>query len=193
MNYTGERIIPWNPVGANVLGAHVARYAWAVRLAYGRRVVDFGCGSGYGSFMLSWGAKHVIGLDVDPEAVQYARDHFVADNLVFFEGDATAPSEQVRDACKGAELMIAFEVVEHLDRPADLIGFAQALPLALMYSVPIGDGSTFHRTVYSLQDALAIGGLRYAQSREGTIYPIDRDLSCFLAPEQIAHVIGVLS
>ena len=45
--FTGERVIP-GEVDADLLNEHVARYLFAARMAGGRRVLDAGCGSGYG-------------------------------------------------------------------------------------------------------------------------------------------------
>ncbi|MGO9598768.1 MAG: hypothetical protein ACLP7Q_12335 [Isosphaeraceae bacterium] len=41
---------------------HIERYRWAAEFVVGKRVLDVGCGSGYGSAMLaSAGATHVKG------------------------------------------------------------------------------------------------------------------------------------
>ena len=50
--FTGERVIP-GQVDADLLNEHLARYAFAVRLAGGKRVLDAGCGAGYGSAELA--------------------------------------------------------------------------------------------------------------------------------------------
>src|SRR5215472_3924255 len=46
--FTGERLIP-GQVDVDLLNEHMARYTFAVRLARGKRVLDAGCGAGYGS------------------------------------------------------------------------------------------------------------------------------------------------
>ena len=43
--FTGERVIP-GEVDVDLLNEHVARYAFAARLARGKRVLDAGCGGG---------------------------------------------------------------------------------------------------------------------------------------------------
>ena len=70
--FTGERLIP-GQVDADLLNEHMARYAFAMRLARGNRVLDAGCGAGYGSAELARIAKSVTGVDVACEAVEYAR------------------------------------------------------------------------------------------------------------------------
>ena len=50
--FTGERLIP-GEVDIDLLNEHMARYHFAVRLARGKRVLDAGCGAGYGSAELA--------------------------------------------------------------------------------------------------------------------------------------------
>ncbi|MDH4066674.1 MAG: class I SAM-dependent methyltransferase, partial [Acidobacteriota bacterium] len=59
--------------------AHVARYTWARRFVRpGDRVLDAGCGPGYGSRVLADGtlAESVLGLDVAAGALAYATEHY---------------------------------------------------------------------------------------------------------------------
>ena len=46
--FTCERLIP-GQVDVDLLNEHMARYTFAARLARGKRVLDAGCGAGYGS------------------------------------------------------------------------------------------------------------------------------------------------
>ena len=50
--FTGERVIP-GQVDVDLLNEHLARYTFAARLARGKRVLDAGCGAGYGSAELA--------------------------------------------------------------------------------------------------------------------------------------------
>ena len=54
--FTGERLIP-GQVDVDLLNEHMARYTFAARLARGKRVLDAGCGAGYGSAELAEGAN----------------------------------------------------------------------------------------------------------------------------------------
>ena len=68
--FTGNRVIP-RQVNDNLWSEHVARYAFARRYARGLRVLDAGCGIGYGSAELSQDAAEVVGVDLSPEAIEY--------------------------------------------------------------------------------------------------------------------------
>src|SRR3990172_11308835 len=116
MYYTGERAIPWDKaVGPRVLSHHVARYSWALPFCWGRTVADLGCGTGYGAFLLSWGAKWVTGVDIDREAVHFAEEWFCAGNLQFICRDVR------ENKLPKADLYVAFEFLEHLDDPGELL------------------------------------------------------------------------
>ena len=54
--FTGERVIP-GQVDVDLLNEHLARYTFAARLARGKRVLDAGCGAGYGSAELAHAAQ----------------------------------------------------------------------------------------------------------------------------------------
>ncbi len=108
--FTGERLIP-GQVDVDLLNEHLARYAFAARLAHGKRVLDAGCGAGYGSAELARQADSVTGADLAAEAVDFARAHYRLPNLAFEQ--ASCDRLPHPDAC--FDLVVAFEVIEHLE------------------------------------------------------------------------------
>jgi SAM-dependent methyltransferase len=68
--------------------AHLALYLFAARHAAGRRVLDWGCGTGYGSARLAQaGALSVTGIDADARSIGYAERRFAGAATVFAVGD----------------------------------------------------------------------------------------------------------
>src|SRR5689334_13246360 len=114
--FTGERVIP-GEVDIDLLNEHIARYTFASRLARGKRVLDAGCGAGYGSAELAHTAASVVGVDVAAEAVDFARANYRLPNLSFVQGSCAAlpHPDGVFD------LVVAFEVIEHLENYSALL------------------------------------------------------------------------
>jgi SAM-dependent methyltransferase len=118
--FTGERVIP-GQVDPDLWNEHFARYAFASRLARRRRVLDVGCGSGYGSAELARVAASVTGLDVSGDAVAFARSQCPAARFLQGSG-AHVP---LRDAA--FDLVVAFEVIEHIPDWPQLLSEARRL------------------------------------------------------------------
>jgi len=121
VEFTGERVVP-GQVNDDLWSEHLARYAFARTYAEGRRVLDAGCGTGYGSSELASAAAKVTAFDVAPEAIEYARAHFAAPHFVL------ATCGAIPFAANAFDLVVAFEVIEHLaDYRAFLLECARVL------------------------------------------------------------------
>jgi SAM-dependent methyltransferase len=155
-----ERLVPGVDADAGELEIHVARYAWAFQFCEGRTVVDVGCGTGYGTFLLSWVGKSVTGVDRDNEAIAIAARSFPGPAFRVLDATETLPA---------ADVATCFEVLEYVDAPAELCRrlFAAAPEILLSYPNPIAAGphlNPHHRVDWplsALKRALrAAGGLR---------------------------------
>lgn len=72
---SGETVSPEVP--DDLFQAHRSLYLFAARFAQGKRVLDLGCGTGYGAPELrAGGAASVVGIDRDPRLVRYATRRF---------------------------------------------------------------------------------------------------------------------
>jgi ubiquinone/menaquinone biosynthesis C-methylase UbiE len=118
--FTGERVIP-GQVNDDLWAEHIARYAFAARMASGLRVLDAGCGTGYGVTELATTAQWVVGADVASEATGYARAHATRANTSYLQASATA----LPFPTGAFGLVAAFEVIEHLVSWRELLSEAR--------------------------------------------------------------------
>jgi 2-polyprenyl-3-methyl-5-hydroxy-6-metoxy-1,4-benzoquinol methylase len=149
---------------------HIKRYAWAIskiqeRFVRAGRIIDFACGTGYGSAMLASVAHEVYGRDKDESAIATAMERHsstlvnfaVRDRIQRHEGDST-PFDAV----------VSIETIEHLDPasfgPDDFLEECRKLIIPnglLVLSTPLvaPDGvlrSKFHLKEYSVDEINAL-------------------------------------
>lgn len=107
-----ERFVPRLMTGEPLAAEHLVRYDWAASLAAGRRVLDAGCGVGYGSARLAGGgARTVVGLDNAEEALAAARAEYPDAPVRWEHGDLRELPFPV--GC--FDLVVCFEVIEHVE------------------------------------------------------------------------------
>jgi len=84
---TGERMLPGEVQSEYdyiLYLRHLIAYETALQeIAAGSAVLDLGCGEGYGASLLAQRAVHVVGLDVDPEAVDHAARKYGSEKCGF--------------------------------------------------------------------------------------------------------------
>src|SRR5690606_5365288 len=95
---------------------HLATYDFARRYVRGGRVLDFGCGTGYGDARIASDCAAVTGVDVSSAAIEHARRTYVADNLDY---RVIAPVDQapLPFADGSFDAVLSFQVIEHVPDP----------------------------------------------------------------------------
>jgi SAM-dependent methyltransferase len=145
LSWTGERIIPklLKPTNGMLL-EHIARYYFATPYIRGR-VLDLACGTGYGCHMVAKDRKRevteIVGVDIDPETVEYANREYNHQKVVYQQGDALDP--HLPEKLGMFDTILSFETIEHV---ADDVRFMDQLYRllkpggTLVLSSPFGRG-----------------------------------------------------
>lgn len=90
---------------------HAASYSFAAPFCKEKRILDLGCGSGYGSFKLAGEAFSVAAVDVSEEAIEYARNRYAKHNLDF---SIIEPEKPLPFPDNSFDVVISFQVIEHI-------------------------------------------------------------------------------
>lgn len=98
---------------AGIREDHRNRYSFAI--GYARRdgvktVADVGAGIGYGSWMMADAWLEVVAYEINEAAIEYGEQHYRHPNLSRTMAD-------VMTVTVDADLMTAFEIVEHVPEP----------------------------------------------------------------------------
>ncbi|MBO8157336.1 MAG: class I SAM-dependent methyltransferase [Bacillaceae bacterium] len=192
---TGERVIPefMDPMN-NLLLEHIARYQFALSYVHGR-VLDLSCGAGYGTHMMAKKAKNnvdeVVGIDIDPDVIKYARGKYYHPKSTFLVKNAT--DETLPQELGTFDVIVSFETIEHIEEEEKLLSNYYNLLKdggTLIVSTPFGEGrgkpcgSPFHvhqltpaefRDLFSdypNKEFYYQNGVLIEPPREGVYYPL---------------------
>jgi SAM-dependent methyltransferase len=115
-----ESVIP--ALGAPFFADHLARYWFATKYCRLKKVLDVGCGKGYGSMALATVAESITGIDSDEKSLEFAREHYTHPRITFRNTDVTRPF----DLSHEFDVAVAFEIIEHL-QPSKVDDFLKRL------------------------------------------------------------------
>lgn len=117
--FTGERLHAGSELFGVDLARHRAAYHFALELgADATRTLDLGCGSGYGTAELAAQLPFVIGVDriwPDPDA-RVTDAHYLCADL-----------RGIPLASDAFDLVVSFQVIEHLEDPGPYLGAIRRL------------------------------------------------------------------
>lgn len=91
---------------------HIQRYRFAIRkIGSNKKVLDLGCGTGYGSGLLYKEGNEVYGIDVSQKAVDYAKRNYPGPKYICCSAERLPFKNNYFDA------VILFDVIEHVGNP----------------------------------------------------------------------------
>jgi glycosyltransferase involved in cell wall biosynthesis/spore maturation protein CgeB/ubiquinone/menaquinone biosynthesis C-methylase UbiE len=120
-----------------------ARIQWICEQTKGSNILDVGCSQGIVPILLARERKVVVGIDIDPIAIEYARKQleieskFVQENVSFINEDFISCKLQH----KKFDTILLTEVLEHLSKPKAFIDKSKTLLKpngSLVITVPFG-------------------------------------------------------
>ena len=158
----GERSIPeiWmmHPSRRFTYFALLSLYDFATRYTRGKRVLDLGCGVGYGSYYLaSRGAAHVIGIEIDDKSYNYACDRYRHDKVTFLKNNVELLAQNPKYVGK-LDVIYCSNVMEHIPNyDGALVAVKKLLSpngLYIQITPPSGQskGNPFHVTNFTIPE-----------------------------------------
>jgi len=95
---------------------HLQRYRLTMKkIGPNKKVLDLGCGTGYGSRMLYGAGSEVYGIDVSQGAIDYAKKKYSGPKYVCCSAEKTPFQNNFFD------VVTAFEVIEHVQNPEKVL------------------------------------------------------------------------
>jgi SAM-dependent methyltransferase len=163
---TGERFVPELMGGGLLEAEHQARYRFSLQSVVGKRVLDAGCGVGWGSaLVLEAGAAEVVGVDLSEDAIADARAR--APGAEFAVGDLL---ELPFDA-DTFDVALCFEAIEHTgntERTLDELARVLRPDGLLFVSSPnpavYPSGNPFHQNEETPEHLLAAAQARFTNT-----------------------------
>lgn len=183
-----ERYVPLvKPYNAAMHLGHMASYRAALRYSYGQTVLDIGCGVGYGDhFLATFGARQVVGIDVSPQTIDYARQVYQHPRVHYLLGDGlTLPF-----ADGSFDFVFSAQVIEHVASVAAFLAEVRrvlkstgacliATPNKLLFT-PTGGDST---NIYHLSEMDVTAFQEAMRAVFPHVHPYGIAQNCLFMPE----------
>jgi 2-polyprenyl-3-methyl-5-hydroxy-6-metoxy-1,4-benzoquinol methylase len=139
---------------------HLDRYMFASKHVKNKTVADIACGTGYGTEILmnEGKADAVLGIDISPETIVYAKKNHMQRGVSFI----CQPGEDTQITSESLDVIISFETIEHVEDDKSLLTeFSRILKEngLLICSTPNNwplEAAPYHKRVYNKDSFLAL-------------------------------------
>ena len=105
-------------------------------------VLDIGCGRGALTLDIASEASFVVGMDINPENIKYAKHHNIRQNIRYFCQDASPEENGVGGSARklrSYDVIVMSNVLEHIDDRISFLQFWGQRAKKLLIRVPILD------------------------------------------------------
>lgn len=135
--------------GDPILPRESARYLWANKNLFGKKILEIGCSTGYGIQFLPPDIKYT-GLDYDEIIIQVANEQLWNENTAFIYANINEFNLEQYDT------IIAFEIIEHIDNGLELAQKLKKHCKRLLLTVPHNEPEGFwgsHHKLHELNES----------------------------------------
>jgi 2-polyprenyl-3-methyl-5-hydroxy-6-metoxy-1,4-benzoquinol methylase len=156
---TPEKINPEDMFAQRALQLHLQRYEFALQnLAIGN-VLDIACGTGYGTALLAKTNQRstITGVDIDVEAISYAKKKHTASNITFIQNSLLEFTSPILFTT-----IVSLETIEHIAAPEKVVSHLLNLLTVggrLIISAPVTpsmDGNPYHVNDFTIRSFKAL-------------------------------------
>lgn len=155
-----------------------AVYEYAKAFVTAQRVMDAGCGEGYGAKLLTENARQVVAIDNDRKTIQRAKQKYRRPNLQFRVEDI---SQLSTDFPHTFDVVCCFHTIEHLKEPTQFlqsIGKLLSNSGVLLISTPNREKTfiewPYHEREYTVKEFRSLLSTCFA---DVTLYALHADQS----------------
>ena len=113
---TGERTVPGVPEENYWFRRHEVAYRFALSCVAGKRVLEVGCGEGYGTALLARSAAQIVGIDYDALTIAHASARYPQASFL----RANLAALPLPDAA--VDVVATLQVIEHVWNHAEFVG-----------------------------------------------------------------------
>jgi len=149
---------------------HIERYG-IIRQYCSGVVMDVACGCGYGSYLISKNpdVEDVIAFDQEQEAIEWAQ-------VNFGHGKVQFKQSTIKQFNMEADMVVAFEIIEHLHKPKQLIDLIErSNAIKALISFPTKKTTHYNPHHYHDFDKCDIIGMFSREWREKDFIELHRE------------------